>query len=380
MNAKIDTPHIEPIRIIISGGGTGGHIFPAISIANALKKLEPHCEIVFVGASNKMEMEKVPAAGYKIIGLPVAGLKRSLSLSNLKLPFLLFKSINLATKIIKDFKPHVAVGVGGYASAPLLRAAGNKRVPYIIQEQNSYAGITNRLLAKKAFKICVAYPNMEKFFPKDKILITGNPVREGIGPATKLEREEALSYFGLKESDRVILVVGGSLGAGTLNSSIKKWVLENLESDVCIIWQCGKYYFNEVEKFNKENPRSYIKCFEFIKEMDKAYAAANIVISRAGAGTISELSIAGKATIFVPSPNVAEDHQRHNALALSNKGAAIMIPDVQAMEQLMDRAIELVNDRERVKKLEIAIKEMALHNSAQIIAKEVIKLCKVSKN
>ncbi|MFA6758168.1 MAG: glycosyltransferase, partial [Bacteroidales bacterium] len=262
MSKQIDH---KPYRIIISGGGTGGHIFPAISIANALKKKEPQCEILFVGASNKMEMEKVPAAGYKITGLPIAGLKRSLSLSNLKLPFTLLKSIRIANKIIREFKPDAAVGVGGYASAPLLRAAGNKAIPYLIQEQNSYAGITNRFLAKKARKICVAYENMEKFFPIEKILITGNPVREGIKPATKEKRDEAREFYNLTKEQKVILVVGGSLGARTLNNSIKKWVLENRESDTTIIWQCGKFYYNEIKKFNEQNPRSYIKYFEFIK-------------------------------------------------------------------------------------------------------------------
>lgn len=369
----------NPYKIIISGGGTGGHIFPAISIANALKKIEPQCKILFVGASNKMEMEKVPAAGYKIKALPIAGLKRSLSLSNLKLPFMLFKSIKLANKIIKEFKPDVAVGVGGYASAPLLKAAGNKSVPYLIQEQNSYAGITNKYLAKKAHKICVAYPNMEKFFPKNKILLTGNPVRAGIKPATKEQKEKAREFFNLTKEDKVILVVGGSLGARRLNDSIKNWVLENIESDTTIIWQCGKYYYNEIKKFNEQNPRSYIRYFEFIKEMDKAFAASDVVISRAGAGTISELCIAGKATIFVPSPNVAEDHQRHNALALSSRDAAIMIPDAEASDKLMKKAIELVNDKNKIEKLELAIKSMALNNSAEIIADQVIKLCKESR-
>lgn len=380
MKTALNTISKQGLRVIISGGGTGGHIFPAISIANALKKLEPTCEILFVGAANKMEMEKVPAAGYKIVGLPVTGLKRSLSLSNLKLPFMLCKSIKMASNIIKEFKPNAAIGVGGYASAPLLKAASNKKVPYIIQEQNSYAGVTNKLLAKKAAKICVAYPNMEKFFPKEKILITGNPVREGIEPATELQKEEARNFFGFKKSDKIILVVGGSLGAGTLNSSVKKWASQNLESDVSIIWQCGKYYFNEIDNFNKANPRSYIRCFEFIKEMDKAFAAANIVISRAGAGTISELCIAGKATIFVPSPNVAEDHQRHNAMALSTKGAAVMVHDNLAYSKLMESAIELVNDSQKIEELEIAIAKMALHNSDEIIANEVIKLCNTSKN
>ncbi len=379
MKKNVETIGNQKLRVIISGGGTGGHIFPAISIANALKRLTPECEILFVGAANKMEMEKVPAAGYKIVGLPVVGLKRSLSFSNLKVPFMLYKSIRLANRIIKDFKPHVAVGVGGYASAPLLKAAGNKNIPYIIQEQNSYAGVTNKLLAKKASKICVAYPNMDKFFPKDKILITGNPVRKGINPATTEQQQEAKRFFGFKEENLVILVVGGSLGAGTLNNSVKKWILENVKSEVSIIWQCGKFYFKDVELFNKENPRAFIKYFEFIKEMDKAFAAADLVISRAGAGTISELCIAGKATIFVPSPNVAEDHQRHNAIALSSKGAAIMIPDEQATTKLMESAIALVNNKEKRKSLENAIKEMALHNSDELIAKEVIELYEVTK-
>ena len=364
----------QKLRVIISGGGTGGHIFPAISIANALKLIAPECVILFVGAEGKMEMERVPAAGYQIKGLPVAGLKRSLSLDNIKLPFKLLHSLRLAGKIIDNFQPDIAVGVGGYASAPLLWMAGRRGVPYIIQEQNSYAGLTNRILAKRAELICVAYPSMERFFPAGKIMLTGNPVREGITKPTDESRRVAQKHFGTDSAKKCILIVGGSQGAGTLNRCIMKWIAENRESDTEIIWQCGKFYHKEAEEFNRENPRDFVKCYEFIKEMDLAYAAADLVISRAGAGTISELSIAGKAVIFVPSPNVAENHQMHNAMALVSKDAAIMISDTHAPQTLMIEATELVNRAQRIEELEKNIAKLAVRESALTIAKELISI------
>ncbi|MDP3451399.1 MAG: undecaprenyldiphospho-muramoylpentapeptide beta-N-acetylglucosaminyltransferase [Bacteroidales bacterium] len=362
------------LRVIVSGGGTGGHIFPAISIANALKALLPECEILFVGAQGKMEMERVPAAGYQIMGLPVSGLKRSFSLENLKLPYKILKSLRIAGKIIHDFRPDIVVGVGGYASGPLLWMAGNKKTPYIIQEQNSFAGLTNRILSKRAEAICVAYPNMERFFPANKIILTGNPVRDGIRKPTEEMRKEARNHFGIDSEKRSILIIGGSLGAGTLNRCIMKWIEENRDSNVEIIWQCGKFYRKDTEIFNKNNPRDFVKSFEFIKDMDLAYAASDIVISRAGAGTISELCIAGKAVIFVPSPNVAENHQMHNAMALVSMGAAMMIPDNLAYETLMKEAIELINKPERVSQLESGIEKFAIRDSAVTIAKKIISI------
>ncbi len=363
----------EP-RIIISGGGTGGHIFPALSIANALKKLNSKSEILFVGALGRMEMERIPAAGYKIIGLPVAGLQRSLSLSNLKLPILLVRSLIKARRVIKEFNPDVAVGVGGYASAPLLRMAGKMGIPYIIQEQNSYAGITNRMLAKKASLICVAYPGMERFFPQEKIVLTGNPVRENILPVTAQMKESAKEYFEIGKKDKTILIIGGSLGSGTLNESAKKWIKQTPESDIALIWQCGKYYYNDVTEFNRENPRNFVRSYEFIKEMDKALAAADVVISRAGAGTISELCIAGKAVIFVPSPNVAEDHQRYNALSLVKRDAALMINDSDAIEQVMESAVNLANNPTEIERLEKEIQKAAIFESDTLIAQKTTEI------
>lgn len=362
------------VRVIISGGGTGGHIFPAISIANALKTNMPDCEILFVGALGRMEMERVPAAGYKITGLPVAGIKRELSAENLKVPYKLLKSLRMAGEIIDEFKPDIAVGVGGYASAPLLWMAGRRGIPYIIQEQNSFAGLTNRILGRRAALVCVAYEGMERFFPKERILLTGNPVREGIRRAGEQMRREGLKHFGIDPEKRTILIVGGSLGAGTLNRCAMQWIEKNESSDVTLLWQTGKYYYKEIAEFNKRNPREFVKCFEFIKEMDLAYASANVVISRAGAGTISELCIAGKATIFVPSPNVAEDHQTHNANSLVKKGAAYMIPDSEAPLKLMDEAVKLVNNSEEIQRLESGISELAINDSAQTICKEIMRV------
>ena len=363
-------------RIIISGGGTGGHIFPAISIADALKRSGTECEILFVGAQGKMEMERVPKAGYRIIGLPVAGLQRKLSLKNLLLPFKVMDSLRRAKAIIRDFKPDVAVGVGGYASAPLLMAASSMEIPCLIQEQNSFAGLTNKKLGSKVQKICVAYDNMERFFPADKIIFTGNPIRGDINPPTPAQRSEGYEYYGLDPNKKTIFVVGGSLGARTLNESVQKWIVEkSAGADFQILWQSGKYYKSEIEAFLKEHPASNVRNYTFIDRMDLAYAVADVIISRAGAGTISELCVEGKATIFVPSPNVAEDHQRHNAMALVEKNAAMMVLDADAREKLMDTATALLADSEKIASMEREILKLGKKNAAADIAREVLKLC-----
>lgn len=364
-------------RFIISGGGTGGHIFPAISIADALKAIEPDCEILFVGAQGKMEMERVPKAGYKIIGLPVAGLQRKLSLKNLALPFKVLASVTKARRILREFKPDVAVGVGGYASAPLLMAASKMGIPCLIQEQNSYAGLTNRKLGTHVQKICVAYDGMERFFPAEKIIFTGNPLRDDINPPTEAQRREGYEYYGLDPKKKTLFVVGGSLGARTLNESVQKWIIEKGESaPYQILWQSGRYYKDEVEAFLKEHPAANVKNLTFIDRMDLAYAVADVIISRAGAGTISELCVEGKATIFVPSPIVAEDHQRHNAMALVNKGAAEMVLDADAREKLMDTAEALLSDHDKIASMEREILKLGKKRAAKDIADEVLKLCK----
>ena len=373
----------RPLRVIISGGGTGGHIFPAVSIANKLKELNPQTEILFVGAEGRMEMEKVPAAGYRIIGLQIAGLQRRLTLSNLSVPIKFIKSIRKARKIIKEFKPDIAIGVGGYASAPLLWAAGRLGIPTLIQEQNGFAGLTNKIVGRKADSICVAYEGMERFFPADKIVMTGNPIRKEIVPATEEMKQEAYAFYGLDPDKKHILIVGGSLGSGTLNKSVKKWIKDgcpggkNLE----IIWQCGKYYKPETEVFMKEaeangiggSTLKQIHYSDFIQRMDLAYAVADVVVSRAGASSVSELCAMGKAVIFVPSPNVTEDHQTHNAMALVNKGAALIVKDSEAEERLMPEACALLNDSEKTAGLEKNISKLAKRNAAQTIAEEVYK-------
>jgi len=310
------------MRVIISGGGTGGHIFPAIAIANALKNIDPEIEILFVGAKGKMEMEKVPAAGYKIIGLTVAGLQRKLTVRNLLFPFKLIAGMMQAKRVVKEFKPDVAVGVGGYASGPVLRVASNAGVPCLLQEQNSYPGITNKILAKKAKRICVAYSGMERFFPAEKIVMTGNPVRQDI--MTKVERDEAFKHFGLNSSKKTILVVGGSLGARSVNDGILSGI-KGIDDDVQLLWQTGKFYFEEMKSGAGDAER--VKIQPFIKRMDMAYAVADVVISRAGALSVSELAVAGKPVIFIPSPNVAEDHQTKNAKVMVDDDAAIMVKD-----------------------------------------------------
>ena len=363
-------------KVIISGGGTGGHIFPAVSIANALKELYPEVEILFIGAEGRMEMEKVPAAGYEIIGLPVVGMQRKLSAKSFTFILKLMKSLKKAKKIIKDFNPQVVVGVGGYASGPALRAATNLKIPCLIQEQNSYPGVTNKILAKKVEKICVAYDNMDKFFPASKIIKTGNPVRQDIKDLEK-KRNEAFDYFKLSKSKPTILIIGGSLGARTINQSISKHLKTINNNNIQIIWQTGKNYIQtakqEVDELNSPN----IFVSDFIYKMDFAYSAADIIISRAGASTISELCIVGKPAIFVPSPNVAEDHQTKNAAALTDKGAALLIKDDESIEKLVTEAIKLINDKEKQESLSKNIKKLALYNSAEIIAKEVFYLSKL---
>ncbi|MCX6333870.1 MAG: undecaprenyldiphospho-muramoylpentapeptide beta-N-acetylglucosaminyltransferase [Bacteroidia bacterium] len=360
-------------RIIISGGGTGGHVFPAISIANALRRIDPGIEILFVGAEGRMEMEKVPAAGYKIVGLPVAGFYRSLTPKNFVVLFKLVTSLFKARTIISDFQPDVVVGVGGYASGPILRQAGRKGIPALIQEQNSYAGVTNKLLAKKAAVICVAYDGMEKYFPAQKIIKTGNPVRQNFDNLSNL-RNEALVFFKLKNRSPVILILGGSLGAGTINRSLAENIQKIISSDCQWLWQTGNNYFEEIYKLLNQPEAENISLHSFINRMDYAFAAADVIVSRAGAGTISELCLVGKPVILVPSPNVAEDHQTRNALALTYKNAAILVKDNEAVSRLVDEAVRLVSDEKEKASLSANISEMADRDADVRIANEVIKL------
>ena len=360
-------------RVIISGGGTGGHIFPAISVANALRRIDPEIEILFVGAEGRMEMEKIPAAGYRIIGLPVAGIHRSLTLKNITVLIKLLKSLNMAKKVIREFEPDVVVGVGGYASGPVLRQAGKMGIPTLIQEQNSYAGVTNKLLAKKASVICVAYDGMDKYFPAEKIIKTGNPVRQNFDDLKKLEIE-ALSFFNLKKGLPVILVLGGSLGAGSINKSLSDNINMLRDPDCQWLWQTGKHYYENVKALVSLSFSENISVHGFINRMDYAYAAADIIVSRAGAGTISELCLVGKPVILVPSPNVAEDHQTKNAKALSEKEAAVLITDDQAIKALVNEAIKLVSDKTRRIVLSENILKMAYRDADIKIAEEVLKL------
>jgi UDP-N-acetylglucosamine--N-acetylmuramyl-(pentapeptide) pyrophosphoryl-undecaprenol N-acetylglucosamine transferase len=358
------------MKVIISGGGTGGHIFPAIAIANAVREARPDAEILFVGAKGKMEMEKVPAAGYEIIGLTVAGLQRKLTLRNLLFPFKLIAGMLQARKVVKDFRPDVAVGVGGYASGPVLRVASQSGVPCLLQEQNSYPGMTNKILAKKAKKICVAYPDMDRFFPAEKIILTGNPVRQDItGDADK---EEAISHFGLDADKKTVLVIGGSLGARSVNEGILKG-LADLGEDVQLLWQTGKFYFEEISKRAEETGVKNVKVMPFIQKMDYAYSVADVVISRAGALSVSEIAIAGKPAIFVPSPNVAEDHQTKNAKVMVDNNAALMIKDNET-EKLISSAVELLKDESLLGSLGRNIKKYAKPDAAARIAEEVIRL------
>ena len=363
----------KELRVIISGGGTGGHIFPAVSIANAIKAMHPDAKILFVGALGRMEMQRVPAAGYEIKGLPICGFDRKNLLKNVKVLYKIWKSQRMAKKIIKDFRPQVAVGVGGYASGPTLNKAAAMGIPCLIQEQNSYAGVTNKLLAKKAEKICVAYEGMERFFPAEKIILTGNPVRQALLETT-ITREDAIRSFGLDPEKKTILLVGGSLGARTINESMLRHLDLIKESGLQFIWQTGKYYSAEIAERLKGQDLPNLKVTDFITDMGSAYRAADLVISRAGASSISEFCLIGKPVILVPSPNVAEDHQTKNALALSTRGAAIYIKDAEAPEILLQTAIETVNDADKLKSLSENVLKLALPDSANIIAKEVINL------
>ena len=364
----------EHLRIIISGGGTGGHIFPAVSIANAIKEQRPDTEILFVGAEGRMEMHRVPAAGYPIKGLPIAGFNRKNLLKNIPVLIKLFKSQQMAKAIIKEFKPHAAVGVGGYASGPTLKVAGNMGIPTLLQEQNSYAGVTNKLLAKQAHKICVAYEGMERFFKKEKIILTGNPVRQDLLNHTA-SQAEAIKSFGLDPNKKTILVLGGSLGARTINNCIIQNLDKIKNSDVQFIWQTGKIYIEEArDSVSKTGGLSMIHVTDFISNMGIAYRAADLVISRAGAGSISEFCLLQKPVILVPSPNVAEDHQTKNALALVNKNAALYVKDVDAKDKLVDEALQAVKQPELLTNLSKNIAELAFTDSANVIAKEVIQL------
>ena len=364
---------MSELRVIISGGGTGGHIFPAVSIANAVKALRPDAKILFVGALGRMEMQRVPAAGYEIIGLPIQGFDRKNLLKNFKVLYKIWKSQRMAKKIIKDFRPQVAVGVGGYASGPTLNMAAAKGIPCLLQEQNSYAGVTNKLLAKKAAKICVAYEGMERFFPAEKIMMTGNPVRQQLLDTT-ITHEDAVRTFGFDPTKKVVLIVGGSLGARTLNESVLQHLDQIRKSDVQFIWQTGKFYSAEISERLKGQDIPNLTVTDFISDMGVAYKAADLVVSRAGAGSISEFCLLGKPVILVPSPNVAEDHQTKNAMALVNKAAALYVKDAEADKILLPLAIDTAKDDAKLQSLHENILKMALPDSADMIAKEVIKL------
>lgn len=350
-------------KIVISGGGTGGHIFPALAIANEIKKRNPGVEILFVGAEGKMEMEKVPAAGYKIVGLPIVGLQRKLTVKNLSLPFKLMKSLSLAKNILKDFKPEVVIGVGGYASGPTLRMAQRLGIPTLIQEQNSYPGKTNRLLSKKVKAVCTAYEGLESVFPPATIRLTGNPIREELN-RTSITKEEAFREFpALDPKKRTVLVMGGSLGARTLNEGVLHGLDQLADSNTQVLWQCGKYYFESMKQELEIRKKAPVYLTDFIGRMDAAYGVADVIVSRAGALSISELCIVGKPTILVPSPNVSEDHQTKNAMALVKNQAAILIKDDVAKEQLISGAIRILNDEDKMNELRVAIKRMAKPNA-----------------
>ena len=363
---------MDKLRIIISGGGTGGHIFPAIAIANAIKAKRPETEFLFVGALGRMEMTKVPEAGYAIVGLPIMGLQRRFTLKNLKFPIMLLKSAAKAKKIVKEFKPHIAIGVGGYASGPLLRAAAKAGVPTVLQEQNSYAGLTNKILGKKAEKICVAYEGMEQFFPKEKIVLTGNPVRKEV---VKLQgkKERAAEYFGLDSKKKTLLVVGGSLGAWSINEGVENALIEWESQEFQLLWQTGKLFhqraLNAAEKHAK-----WVKVEEFISRMDLAYSLADLIVSRAGAIAVSEICLINKPSIFVPLPTAAEDHQTKNAKVLTNIHAAKMIPDQEVKTALGKTVSELIQDEEQMQRFSENIKPLAHADAADLIANEVLKL------
>ena len=361
------------MKVLISGGGTGGHIFPAVSIANALREKYPDCEILFVGAESRMEMERVPAAGYNIVGLPIRGFDRNHILKNVSVLIDLFKSMRKAKKIIKDFQPDVAVGVGGYASGAAMKVAARMGVPVLLQEQNGFAGVTNKLLKNDAKKICVAYEGMEKFFPAEKIVLTGNPVRQNLAGGDKTE---ALKEFGFSADKKVLLIIGGSLGARTINNSVIAHLSEIAESGVQVLWQTGKGYIEAALKAAEPFMSERLVVTDFVGRMDLAYAMADLVISRAGASSISELCLLGKPSILVPSPNVAEDHQTHNAMALVNKDAAVLVKDVDADKDLISTALTLINDEAKLNELSNNTKKLAQFDSANRIADEVVNLIK----
>ena len=363
----------SPLRVIISGGGTGGHIFPAVAIANELRRRLPDTEILFVGANGRMEMTRVPEAGYQIVGLDITGLQRRLTPQNLLFPLRVLRAVRKAGKLIEEFRPDVVVGVGGYASAPVLLAATSRAIPSLIQEQNSYAGLVNKLLAKRVNKICVAYEGMEKFFPPQKLVITGNPVRTEISQG---DRAEALHFFGLDPAKKTLLVIGGSLGARTLNQATAAALPQLRQAGIQLLWQTGKLYFPEAQQQAAAHQHANLHALEFIQRMDLAYAAADIVISRAGALSVSELCLTGKASILVPSPNVAEDHQTKNALALASKGAAILISDEHAPARLYDEALRLLADTERQHQLSARVRELARPNATAAIVDELLRLIK----
>ena len=363
------------MKILISGGGTGGHIFPALSIANALKRRDPSAEILFVGAENRMEMERVPDAGYKIIGLPVAGFNRKNIFKNFAVLLKLRKSMSKARKIVKQFQPDIAIGVGGYASGPTLKSAQKLGVPTLLQEQNSYAGVTNKLLAKHADRICVAYDGMERFFPSENIIKTGNPIRKDL--TRHINPRTARESFGLKGDAPTLLIVGGSLGARTLNEAMERNLARLAQEGIQVIWQTGK---NQAERWPKAaKGLKGIVVTKFVTDMASAYAAANLVVSRAGASSISELQVLGKPCILVPSPNVAEDHQTKNARALSDRGAAILVTDADAVEKLVDTALQTMKDEQKLASMAKQIKEMALPNADELIADEAISLINSKK-
>ena len=362
-------------RILISGGGTGGHIYPALAIANAWMDKHPDSEILFVGAQGKMEMQKVPEAGYSIKGLPVAGLQRKLTLANLSFPIKLWRSLRMASKIVKEFQPQVVVGVGGYASGPVLYAAQNKGIPTLLQEQNSYAGLTNKLLAKKAAKICVAYPEMERFFPKEKLKLTGNPVRKDLLDLAG-KREQGIQVFGLDPNRKTVFVLGGSLGARTLNQAMLKHMVDLEKEGYQVLWQSGKFYFKDMEVALEKAGLIHIHLREFIREMDLAYAAADVIVSRAGALSVSELCLVGKPVIFIPSPNVAEDHQTKNANACVRQGAAVLLADADAVGKFKEYIDDLLQHEEKAQSLATAIKKLAMPDAANALVHELELLLK----
>lgn len=360
------------IKVIISGGGTGGHIFPAVAIANELMRVNPANEILFVGAEGRMEMEKIPAAGYRIKGLKIAGIQRKFDLNNFTLPFKVLGSVLKSRSIIKDFKPDAAVGVGGYASGPLLYAATMIKIPSLIQEQNSFAGVTNKILSKRVNKVCVAYAGMEKYFPSEKIAMTGNPVRQEVVTITG-KKDEALKFFNLDGSKKTVLVIGGSLGARSINHAVSHSILKFISGDIQLIWQTGKNYFPEALEAAKPYQDKGIRCYDFINRMDLAYACADVVVSRAGASSVSELQLVAKPCILVPSPNVAEDHQTKNAMALVQHDAAILVPDKNS-DTIALEAIGLAHNESRQKTLTENISRLALPNAAASIVGEIYSM------